>query len=149
MGDQATIIYLFLAILGGLQFLQIFRRSTGSYTHLLNRLVSLEKENEALKKVLNATRIELAIFKSKLKQTDSKLDIYAGVRAVLEDRLLEEEVDNLIWDVIGTNTTSISVRDNHATKVRKLVTYIVKRGELDRLDAWLRENRPDIDLTLI
>ncbi len=68
----------------------------------------------------------------------------ANLRRLLEENLSLEEGRTLAFD-LDVSYDSLP-GEGHAAKMRELVKYLDQRGQLDRILAWLRTNRLDIDL---
>lgn len=70
----------------------------------------------------------------------------AGLRQLLTDRLDWEELRTLCSD-LGVDFDSLR-GEGKAARIRELVLYLERRQEVQRLIAWLRQNRPDMDAEL-
>ncbi len=68
----------------------------------------------------------------------------ARLRQALSDRVDEQELANLAFD-LGIDLDSFP-DDGHVGRVRDLLVYLHQRGELPKLVAALRQQRPDLTL---
>jgi hypothetical protein len=68
----------------------------------------------------------------------------ASLRQALTERLDVEELANLAFD-LGIDLDSLP-DSGTSGRVRELLEYLYRRGELERLVALLRQRRPDIQL---
>ncbi|NTU85469.1 MAG: hypothetical protein HGA45_39965 [Chloroflexales bacterium] len=67
------------------------------------------------------------------------------LRLLLAERLDSEELGAACFD-LGIDPDNLPGRGK-AARARELISYLERRNELERLRAWLRQQRPDIDLT--
>jgi hypothetical protein len=68
----------------------------------------------------------------------------AALRQVLTSRLDRDELANLAFD-LGVDIDSFPDH-GQAGRVRELIEYLHRRGELERALTLVRERRPDITL---
>ncbi|MCW5852339.1 MAG: hypothetical protein KIT87_19855 [Anaerolineae bacterium] len=68
----------------------------------------------------------------------------ARLRQMLTDRLDTDELNNLAFD-LGVDLDSLPPTGSSG-RVRELLEYLHRRGELERVVAWVRERRPDVGL---
>ncbi|HMQ33595.1 MAG TPA: TIR domain-containing protein [Chloroflexaceae bacterium] len=66
------------------------------------------------------------------------------LRQLLTDRLGSEELNTLCFD-LGIDPEDLPAQ-SRAGKARELIGYLERRRSIDKLLAWLRQHRPDIDL---
>jgi len=70
----------------------------------------------------------------------------ANLRRLLTERLDVEELRNICFD-LGVNFDLLR-GDNMAAWTRELIRYLQRRNRLPELITWLREYRPDIELSV-
>ncbi len=68
----------------------------------------------------------------------------ARLRQTLTERLDANELNNLAFD-LGVDLDSLPP-GSASGRVRELLEYLHRRGELERVVAWVREQRPDVGL---
>lgn len=68
----------------------------------------------------------------------------ARLRQMLTERLDPNELNNLAFD-LGLDLDSLPPAGTGG-RVRELLEYLHRRGELERVVAWVRQQRPDIEL---
>lgn len=65
-------------------------------------------------------------------------------RQFLRDRLLEAELDNLIFDVMAADSRLVPGLASFDEKIRALLSYVESRDCMQDVIDWLAERRPDI-----
>jgi len=68
------------------------------------------------------------------------------LRQLLAERLDLEELRTLCFD-LGVDLDSLRGVEGKAANVRELILYLERRGDIHRLETWVRQHRPDIFLS--